>query len=286
MDVAIIGGGPAALTAALYLARAGKRAQIFERRQLGGALSETNHIANYPGFTGESADLVAKFRHQAEQAGAVISYGECTLVQPVAAGFELTIDGEKVTAPAVLAASGSAPKKLSFTPAVPVSYCTLCDGELARGKNIAVVGGANSAVQSALYLAPMVRQLTVITHSKLKADSALIEKMQQHDNITVLEQTEATADLLGQFEYVFVTIGREPASEYLRSLPRVLDESGYIITNTGAVSENGEEYPHQTVIPGLFAAGDVREGTLHQVITAAGDGAGAAVEITRFLQKL
>lgn len=283
MDVAIIGGGPAALTAALYLARAGKRAQVFERRQLGGALSEAGQISNYPGFTGSSAELAEKFRHQAEQAGAVISYGECTAVQPAEGGFELTIDGEKITAPAVLAASGSAPRKLDFDPSVPVSYCTLCEGELARGKNVAVIGGANSAAHSALYLAPLASQLTLITHSTLKADPVLIEKLHQHTNVAVREGVEPTAELLNDFDFVFVNIGRQPASEYLQDLPGVLDDSGYVITSTGAVSANGEEYPHQTKIPGLFAAGDVRQGTLHQVISAAGDGASAAVEITRFL---
>ena len=274
LDVAIIGGGPAALTAALYLARAGWRAQVFERRQLGGALAETAEIANYPGFVGKGSELVEKFRHQAERAGAVISYGECTALQLAESGWELTIDGETITAPAVLAASGSAPKQLNLNPAVPVSYCALCEGELARGKSVAVVGGANSAVQSALYLAPLVRQLTLITHSTLKADPVLVQSLKAQANIIIREQVEPTTELLNTFEFVFVCIGRQPASSYLRTLPDILDAEGYVITGQGS--------SHQAA-PGLFAAGDLHQGSLHQVVAAAGDGAAAAVEIGQFL---
>ena len=224
LDLAVIGGGPAALTAALYAARAGLKVKVFERAVIGGALAEISDLSNYPGYTGPGPALAEQMRAQAVQAGAEIIYAECQKLWHYADFFELTLDddftaagsasgpssGAKVRAKKVLIATGSDPKKLSFAPKPPVSYCALCDGALAKDKHVAVIGGANSAVQESLYLANLVKDLTIITHSRLKADLYLqrrLESVQKSHDIKILENTEATPDLINTFDYVFVFIG-------------------------------------------------------------------------------
>ena len=332
LDLAIIGSGPAALSAALYAARAGHRVAVFERSNIGGALFEIAQISNYPGYTGPGRDLAATMRHQAESAGAAINYGECTAIRrldpstltPVApyapphasaavnpsapdrpALFELTIDGEPVRARAVLLATGSEPRPLPFTLAVPVSYCALCDADLAKGQDIAVVGGGNSAVQESLGLAPLVKSLTLISHSALKAEPHLQSQLRALSNVVVREHLEPTPELLNTFDRVFVFIGKRPATTCVASLaastPDFYDAAGYIRTAPASVdaprtvsapvdtspanSSAASTTPsHQTLIPGLYVAGDLRSGAVRQVVTAAGDGAAAAVEISQFLR--
>lgn len=299
LDLAIIGSGPAALSAALYAARAGLRVSVFERANIGGALCEIAQISNYPGFTGPGRDLAATMRRQAETAGVTIAYGECTAIrslkpsansaapasdttsaQPAApARFELTIDGEPVRARAVLLATGSEPRPLPFTLATPVSYCALCDADLAKGQDIAVVGGGNSAVQESLGLAPLVKSLTLITHSTLKAEPHLITQLRALRNVTIREHLEPTPDLLNTFARVFVFIGKRPATtcvaDLAASTPDFHDAAGYV--------RGGHGSAHQTAIPGLYVAGDLRSDALRQVVTATGDGAAAAVEISQSL---
>lgn len=303
LDLAIVGGGPAALTAAIYAARAGLKVKLFEKSDFGGVLPIIPLLENYPGFMGEGRELAQKMRQQAEAMGATLEYGECTKLEhaaltsdsavssvgnttPVSENnapsvaqasnhFVLTIDDAEVTARAVLIASGSEPKKLAFDLDIPVSYCALCDGALTRDKNVAVVGGANSAVQEALYLANLAAKVTIITHSKLKADKELIDRAQKVTNIDIIENLEPTKSYLAQFDHCFVYIGKTPATSFLDAA--LLDQDGYLVT----VGAGG--FAYQTKIPGLFAAGDVRQGSTKQIITAAGEGAIAAIAITNFL---
>lgn len=315
LDLAIIGSGPAALSAALYAARAGLRVSVFERANIGGALCEIAQISNYPGFTGPGHDLAATMRRQAEAAGVTIAYGECTAIRPLKpsaasaapasndasahtaapahpatpanpasdatpARFELTIDGEPVRARTALLATGSEPRPLPFALTAPVSYCALCDAELAKGQNIAVVGGGNSAVQESLGLAPLVKSLTLITHSALKAEPHLIAQLRALRSVTVREHLEPTPDLLNTFARVFVFIGKRPATtcvaDLAASTPDFYDAAGYV--------RGGHGSAHQTAIPGLYVAGDLRSDALRQVVTAAADGAAAAVEISQSLR--
>lgn len=284
LDLAIIGGGPAALSAAIYAARAGLRVKVFEQNNFGGVLPEISQLENYPGYTGPGQELAASMRRQAEQSGATLEYGQCTSVHPnsaapdqVETGFKLTVDGEVVQARAILAVSGSGPKKLPFAIDIPVSYCALCDGALAKGKRVVVLGGGNSAAQEALYLANLAENVTIITHSTLKADQALQERLCHVPNIKLIEQTEPTPEYLNRFDYCFVYIGKKPSTSFLP--PTVLAPNGYV-----ACADTGD-LPHQTAIAGLFAAGDVREGSIKQVVTAAADGAAAAIEITSWLAR-
>lgn len=301
LDLAIIGSGPAALSAALYVARAGKQVTVFERGEIGGELSRIDRIENYPGYSGSGRDLATAMRDQATQAGAKISYGECRKITRDKDGvFTLTIDDEKVQASTVLVASGSEPRRLRFKLKKPVSYCALCDGVLAKGQNVAVIGGGNSALQGALYLAPIVSHLTLISHSPLKADTHLCKKVRSLDNIIIHEDLEPTAKLLDDFDYIFVFIGTRPATKWLKNLStekvvhkdnklfkfeiikdiHLFDSEGYLVTG------GRKRSAHATEIPGLYAAGDVRAGVTKQVVTAAADGVEAALEIIDKFQYL
>ena len=277
LDLAIIGSGPAALTAAIYAARAGLSVEVFEKSAIGGALSQISKIENYPGFVGSGADLAATLKQQAQQFGAKIQFGEVKTISKRGSGakiaFTLQIDdGEEVVSRSVLVATGSEPKPLETTTKTPISYCALCDGALYKEKNIAVIGGGNSAIQESLHLASLVKSLTLFSHSPLKAEPYLIEKLKNLPNVKIQENREPTSAELDAFDGVFVFIGKRPATTFLP--PEILTEQGFIKT------EN-----HETSISGLFAAGDVREGSVKQAITAAADGAAAAIEIINFLKK-
>lgn len=288
IDLAIIGSGPAALTAAVYARRAGISVRVYERANIGGTLNEIAELENYPGFEGPGAGLAQKMREQAERYGAEISYGECTEIRRPAQGCELLVDEEWVTARAVLVATGAAPRHLDLPEngeAPPLSYCALCDGSLAKDKHVAMIGGANAAAQEALYLSDLAQDVTIITHSKLKADQYLQDLLHHAENIEVREDIEPTLGLLQEFDHVFVAIGKRPSSECLQALAEeiisdrsLLDEKGYIVT----LDES--DFPHQTVVLGVFAAGDVRHGAVQQAVTAAGEGAAAAIEIAKWLK--
>lgn len=274
LDLAIVGGGPAALTAAIYAVRAGLKVKVFESNSFGGVLPTIPLIENYPGFLGAGAELAQKMQDQAQQLGAQLEYQECQSVEPRENGFILKLEDTEEAAKSVLVATGSKPRTLDFELEIPVSYCALCDGAFARGKNIVVVGGANSALQEALYLADLANKVTIVTHSRVKADQELQERVKNCENIQVIEDLEPTASFLNQFEYCFVYIGKNPVTDCVRNL-KVVDPQGYII----CLNE------HQTAISGLFAAGDVRQGAVKQIVVAAADGATAAIEIRDWLKR-
>lgn len=292
LDLAIIGGGPAALSAAIYAARAGLKVTVYEKGSVGGALPQIAKIENYPGFVGSGADLAKIMREQAQTVGAEICYGEVTELLAHSGGYDrglgpearddgpegpgaksfvtLRIDDASVSARAALVATGSEPIPLDIKTDKPVSYCALCDGALYRNQDIAVVGGGNSAVQESLHLAKIVRHLTLFSHSKLKADACLIAKLKALENVTIKENTTPTN--FDDFAAIFTFIGKRPATSFLPA--EVLTAAGYIKTDN-----------YMTAIPGLFAAGDVRDDSVKQAIAAAADGAAAAIAITKFLQK-
>lgn len=297
LDLAIIGSGPAALSAALYAARLGLSAKIIEKAVYGGTLAEISDLRNYPGFQGTGVTLAQQMRDQVSVYPSVsFCRAACTDLavrnvdteaqndlQEHTRYFELTLDDEEqLRSRAVLVASGASHRHLAFELKVPVSYCALCDGELARGRRVAVVGGANAAVQESMFLAKLAKTVDLYTHSQLKADAVLRAELQQYTNVAVHEWIEPTAELLNEFDYVFVFIGQTPATDFLRKMPnysRLLDPAGYLLTGEATASN----LSHETSIPGLFAAGDVRSGVIHQVVTAAGDGAAAAIEIAQSL---
>jgi len=286
LDLAIIGAGPAALTAAVYTTRAGLSTTVFERATIGGALAEIPHIANFPGFDGSGPDLAKVMRTQAETSGAHLTYGECTDIRQDSAHFVLTIDGEPHSARTVLVATGSEPRPLDpdlqSALTVSVSYCALCDGDLVKGKHVAVIGGANSALQESLYLSSLAETVTIISHSDIKASASLQEQVAATPNIKLRPNTEPTTELLNQFDHLFVFIGKRPATAFLKNLSAnansdIFDSENYLCTTSTT--------NHAAPVTGLFVAGDVRSGALRQAITAAADGAIAAVEIAEYLKK-
>lgn len=311
LDLAIIGSGPAALSSALYVARAGLSVQIFERGKIGGALNEIAKIENFPGFMGEGQALARQLRSQALTAGTKLTYGNCKgifyhqsnlatflktfpkttsitwqsnhfrIYNPKtkkeihiscpASTFALNIDNGIITTRAVLIATGSEPRPLPFKIQPPVAYCALCDAPLFKGKDIAVVGGGNSAVQESLHLANIVKSLTIFVRETLSAEPYLITKLRTLKNVTIYEHTPPTPDLLQPFAGVFVFIGHRPATTFLDKT--LLDPTGYLKT-----------VDYMTKIPGLFSAGDVRQGSIKQAITASADGVVASLKIIDFLK--
>ncbi|MDO4759222.1 MAG: FAD-dependent oxidoreductase [Candidatus Saccharibacteria bacterium] len=295
LDLIIIGSGPAACTAALYAARAGLTVALYEKALFGGALIETAHIANFPGFDGPGQELADRLKTQAEAAGAKFYYGECTAIDKVSvpvdsqlsvtnSSFVVTIDGEKLFARTVLVATGSRYRQLDFTLEKPISYCALCDGPLYKDKRILVIGGGNSAVGEAAHLASIAKSVILVNRSPLRAESALIKKLESfpnieiHTSIDINPNSQPFAKYLTASDGVFVFIGKQPAADFLPShTPSgepLKDTEGYILTDSAQM----------TALSGLFAAGDVRSGALRQAVTAAAEGAIAAVHITSFLK--
>lgn len=293
LDLAIIGGGPAALSAAIYAARAGLKTTVFEKQHFGGSLTEISHLANYPGFTGPGQDLADSLKDQAKSAGATIEYGTCTRVaasegdhrraqhrEHVGGGeaartrvLMLDIDGEPVQARAVLVATGSEPTPLELDTDKPIHYCALCDAPLYKEKKLLVIGGGNSAVGEAIYLADIAKQITLINRSPLRAEPALQTKLRKKSNVKIIENTSPTPELLDDADGIFVFIGKRPASAFVPT--EVLGTDGYIKTDNNFM----------TSVPGLFAAGDVREGAVRQAITAAAEGAAASINVINYLKE-
>lgn len=293
--VAIIGGGPAGLTAGLYAARAGLETVLFESGFPGGQASTTDVLMNYPGFPGGigGPELMSRFQQQAEEAGMQTEYSGVRNLRLGENNKCLTLEnGEQIEADAVILCMGAKARKLG----VPgeemnigrgVSYCATCDGALYRNKDVAIVGGGNTAVEDGLYLARFCRSVTIIhRRNVLRATGHDLARLQGLQNVRFLLSETVTAIerstdglhlLLGSghtldVHGLFVAVGSVPQTELVQGqLP--LNEQGSIIA--------GEDT--QTGIPGVYAAGDIRSKPLRQVITAASDGAIAANAAASYL---
>ena len=297
-DVVVIGGGPAGLTAALYLARARYRVIVVEKERFGGQITITSEVVNYPGVGSASgAALTETMRRQAEGFGAEFALAEVT-------GLELDGDIKTVHTTrgdmrcfGVLLATGAHPRQVGFQGESEfrgrgVAYCATCDGEFFTGKDVFVVGGGFAAAEESVFLTKYARHVTILirgddfTCAKATADAA-----RKHEKITILTNTVveevAGEDALRYLRYrntqtgevteyrgegfgVFVFAGYQPATDLIRGLAERNDQ-GYVITDR----------TQQTTAPGLYAAGDVCVKPLRQVVTAVGDGALAATELER-----
>ena len=295
----IIGGGPAGLTAGLYLARSRFDTLLIEKGIVGGQITNAERVENYPGFPkGVSGIELGQLIHeQATGYGLETLLAEVTEVAPDQKHNLVNTSEGNFVAESIIIASGAQFRRLE----VPgegkyvgrgVSYCATCDGPLFKGKPLAVIGGGDSAVTEALYLTKFASSVKLIhRRSQLRAGKIFEERATAEPKIefiwdTVVTQIEGDAvvrkltlkntrnDRISVLEVsgVFVAIGSRPNStQWQGVLP--LDEEGYIITNELM----------ETKIPGIFAAGDVRHNSARQVITAAGDGATAAISAARFL---
>ena len=301
-DMIIIGGGPAGYTSALYGARAGLSALVIERMTIGGQMTETGDIDNYPGFDQgiDGITLGMKMQAGAERFGAETVYDEVASVKLDGEVKEVhTAFAGAYFAKTVVVATGAGPRKLGLAgeedfAGQGIHYCAHCDGRFYKDKTVAVVGGGNTAVGDALYLSNLAEKVYLIhRRDTFRASAVLIDSLVKAENIElVLFATPKEILSDSGFEGVkvaladgsereiscdglFVSIGRVPATSlFAESLE--LDSGGYIIA--------GEDT--KTSISGVFAAGDVRTKTLRQVITAAADGAVAAHEVGEYLVKL
>ncbi|MBN1150524.1 thioredoxin-disulfide reductase [candidate division WOR-3 bacterium] len=300
-QLVIIGGGPAGYCAALYAARAEVETLVLEGPLPGGRISLTDIVENYSGVSGgiSGFDLSQIMREQASGAGAQLEMEIATELQKEDDRFAIITDGEfEIKSRSVIIATGTTDKKLEapgekeFT-GRGVSYCATCDGPFYRGKNVAVVGGGDSAVKEALFLSRICSSVTVIhRRDKLRAEKIIQKNAFDKDNIH-FEWDTVVSEILGEknvrslllknvktsqikempIDGVFVLVGSVPNTDIFKSF-NVLDERGYLLTDDEM----------RTGIPGLFAAGDVRKKNLRQVATAVGDGAIAAFSAQEYIE--
>lgn len=297
----IIGGGPAGYTAAIYASRAGLSPVLYEGMEPGGQLTTTTVVENYPGFKDgvDANQLMGAMRGQAERVGADIRRGTVTRVDLSARPFKLEIDGkEEIVAEAVIIATGATAKYLGLPSEQKfkgsgVSACATCDGFFYRKKDVAVVGGGDTACEEATYLSHLCNKVYMIVRRDVfRASTALQERIRNTPNIEVLWNCN-TQEVLGDASGVtgarlvrkdgkvfdikidgfFLAIGHHPNSD-LFSTWLETDENGYIVT-AGKSSE--------TTVEGVFAAGDVQDPRYRQAVTAAASGCKAALDVEKFL---
>ncbi|MDE7128044.1 MAG: thioredoxin-disulfide reductase [Bacteroidales bacterium] len=298
----IIGGGPAGYTAAIYTSRSNLSPVLYEGIQPGGQLTTTTDVENYPGFENGIAgpQLMESMKAQAKRLGADIRNGMVTSIDLSSRPFKAVIDGEKeILAETVVISTGATAKYLGLPSeekfrGMGVSACATCDGFFYRGKDVAVVGGGDTACEEATYLAGICRKVYMIVRRDVfRASAAMQEKVRNTGNIEVLWNT-STQEILGDMSGVtgarlqrkdgevfeisvdgfFLAIGHHPNSELFK--PWVdTDPEGYILT---------EGKTSRTNVPGVFAAGDVQDPMYRQAIAAAGSGCRAAMDVEKFLR--
>ncbi|MEQ4596966.1 MAG: thioredoxin-disulfide reductase [Methylobacteriaceae bacterium] len=303
----IIGSGPAGYTAAIYAARAMVEPLLISGFQPGGQLMITTDVENYPGFADaiQGPWLMEQMRLQAEHVGTKIVSEYITSVDLNVRPFRLEADsGETYTCDSLIIATGAQAKWLGLPSEAKfqgfgVSACATCDGFLFRGKDVTVVGGGNTAVEEALYLANLAKSVTVIhRRGEFRAERILQERLFKHANVTVkwhhaveeicgsdtppsvthlrLKDLRTGAIVEQPTDGLFVAIGHQPATGIFEGqLP--MRHGGYITVTPGTTA---------TDIPGVFAAGDVTDDVYRQAITAAGMGCMAALEAEKFLANL
>ena len=302
-DIIVIGAGPAGLTAGLYAGRGGLRAAVVEKMAPGGLVANTERIDNYPGFPeGISGfDLAQKMQAQAAKFGAQFISDEAQTIAIEPKSFLVTLASKiMIKAKAMVIATGAFPRALG----VPgekellgkgVSYCAVCDGAFFKGQDVAVVGGGDSAVQEAIYLAGLCSKVTVVhRRSALRAAESLqriafknvnisfawnktataITGTKQVEGLRVMDKETIKEEVL-PMSGVFIYVGHTPSSAIVRDLVKC-DEQGYVITDENMM----------TSVPGIFAAGDVRKKLVRQISAAVGDAATAAIAAQQYIENL
>lgn len=297
----IIGSGPAGYTAALYASRANLKPVLFTGLQVGGQLTITSEVENYPGYPNGilGPQMMEDFRKQAEKFGTDIRYTLISKVDFSQTPKRLwTDDGKEITADAVIIATGASAKWLGLESeqrlnGFGVSACAVCDGFFYKGKVVAVVGGGDTAAEEALYLSKLCKHVNLMVRRDImRASKIMQERIHKTPNITVYWNTE-TVEILGDkvvtgarfkntktqeifelpLEGFFVAIGHQPNTEIFKGQID-MDENGYIITKGKSTHTN---------IEGVFAAGDAQDHVYRQAVTAAGSGCMAALDAERWL---
>lgn len=297
-DIIIIGGGFAGLTAAIYARRAGKSVLVIENNSYGGQISYAPTVENYPGITSESGiDLSDAVLNQALALGAETLPETATKIDGERIKTVFTNGGE-YTCKALIISTGLTHRKTGLENeerfiGKGVSYCAVCDGGFFKGKDVAVLGGGNTAVSDAVFLSDLCRKVTVIhRRGEFRADKIAVDALRAKDNITLMLNSSVTslngADRLESITVetggekmnlkvsgLFIAIGNTPRSDIFKDAVKT-DEKGYIIAGEDCVTSS----------PGIFAAGDCRTKPLCQLVTAAADGAVAAVAACAYIDSL
>ncbi|MEM1398234.1 MAG: thioredoxin-disulfide reductase [Pseudomonadota bacterium] len=304
--VLIIGSGPAGYTAAIYAARAGLSPVLVQGLQPGGQLTITTEVENYPGFADviQGPWLMEQMAKQAENVGTALEFDTIIEVKLDKRPFVAVADsGNQYTADALIIATGAQARWLGLESeqrlqGAGVSACATCDGFFFRNHHVAVIGGGNSAVEEALYLANLAESVTLVhRRDALRAEHILQERLFAHPKISI-RWNSVVDDILSDGQPasvnavrlrstvddsmddvpvtgVFVAIGHDPATKLFKGLVD-MDDAGYILTAPDSTA---------TSIPGVFAAGDVKDKVYRQAVTAAGLGCMAALEAEKFLSE-
>ena len=300
-DVVIIGAGPAGMTAAVYTARSNLSTVMIERGVPGGQMANTEEVENYPGYESIlGPDLANKMLDHAKKFGTEYAYGDIKEIVDGHPYKKVNAGNKEYKAKAVIVATGSKPRLLG----VPgekefagrgVSYCAVCDGAFFNRRELVVIGGGDSAVEEAIYLTKFATKVTIIhRRDQLRAQKILQDRAFKNEKIHFIwnssieeiygdnrvqgvriknKETGEITDFPTNGAFIYV--GNEPLTSAVQNLG-ITNEAGYILTN-----ENME-----TKIPGIFAAGDVREKNLRQIVTATGDGSIAAMAAQHYIEGL
>ncbi len=300
----IIGSGPAGYTAAIYAARANLKPVLYTGMEMGGQLTTTTYVDNFPGYPNgiTGPEIMQDFKKQAERFGADIRFGVATNADFSGRKHKVTIDENKIIeADAVIIATGATARYLGLEAekkytGMGVSACATCDGFFYKQKDVAVVGGGDTAAEEATYLAGLCNKVyMIVRRNVLRASKAMQEKVLNTKNIEILWEHQAI-DLFGEngvegavlvkkkgtqqeeivkikIDGFFLAIGHTPNSDIFKKYLET-DEVGYIKTVPGTSKTN---------VPGVFAAGDVQDPHYRQAVTAAGSGCMAAIDAERYL---
>ncbi|MGI6113995.1 MAG: thioredoxin-disulfide reductase [Mahellales bacterium] len=301
-DAVVVGAGPAGLTAGIYLARYGLKTVILEKMFVGGQAATTYEIENYPGFVDviDGSELALRMEEQARKFGVDIKYDEAkALTLEGNIKTIITAMDEKLTARGIILAMGAQPRELGLKNegrlrGAGISYCATCDGAFFKDKRVIVIGGGDTAVEDALFLSKFAAGVHLVhRRDELRAVKSLQQKVLSNNRIKVIWDSVVT-DIIGEdrvtgavitnkktgqrlqmeVDGIFIAIGLMPNSSLVRGMIKMTEE-GYIITDENM----------SVGIDGVFAAGDIREKTLRQVVTAASDGAVAAASMQRYISK-
>lgn len=302
-DSIIIGGGPAGVTAGIYLARSGRKVLIIEKTMIGGQVAYTAEISNYPGYIGiDGFGLCQNFLKQLNDLNIEIRYEEVINVELQSKIKTIYTNKGTYSAPSIILCLGAGSKKLNVPNEIEltgkgVSYCATCDGSLYRNKTVCVLGGGNSAVEEAIYLSDIAKKVyLIIRRDEFRAERSLVEtllnkkeqgkdieiiknsvtdKIIGEDKVTALTVKNVVDNTLSDIEVdgIFVAIGRTPNTSLFSGVI-ALDDMGYVVVD--------EKF--ETNIPGVFAGGDIIVKDFRQVTTAVADGALISVSVNNYLR--
>ncbi|MCR5836456.1 MAG: thioredoxin-disulfide reductase [Lachnospiraceae bacterium] len=299
-DIIIVGAGPAGLTAAIYARRASKKVLVLEAKNYGGQIINTLDIENYPVEAHISGfEFATKLYDQAKNLGAEIVFEKVTEIRDNAGEKEIVTPKNTYKAKALILATGSENRKLGLPKedeliGKGISYCATCDGAFFRKKNVAVVGGGNTALEDALYLSDIAEKVYLIhrrdefrgedsTVNQLKAKdniefvyNSTVSKLISEDRLNSIEVTNTSGEKrIIELDGLFVAIGRIPENQNFAKLIK-LDQAGYVISGENCM----------TNVEGLFVAGDNRTKEVRQLVTATADGAVAATAAVKYINNI